>query len=137
MLTREMVEAELRRTLNRAEALKLWLENDGDGLAQSAEAALSRTGRADIQVAPDEFVGMRKAAAVEKLLVKLGRPATIRDMVPLLGRGGLELYDEDPSRAERNLRISVRMNSKPHQSLRYDDSTDTVWLKSWDATRAG
>lgn len=78
-----------------------------------------------------DFRGMKIVEAVAKYfdLTKKKSAHLYDDVMPALLRGGADL-GEKPERHPRNLKIAVRMNSKPHHRLAYDENTDVVSLRS-------
>lgn len=80
-------------------------------------------------VTSDNYVNMQKVNAVVKYLNKRGSPANLySDVLPALRAGGCDL-GRDPERHARNLKIAVRMNSKPGNKLAYDERTETVTVR--------
>jgi hypothetical protein len=123
--------AEEERLMKRLDAVRM-AKKPLEELDSQPEPARLPVG---LQIRPNDFVNMKKEQAVAKLLGMLGRPATLVEMLPLLERGGCDL-GKQKDRYLRNLKIAVRMNSKPSNLLIYDDKTDTVSIRRLESKRA-
>jgi hypothetical protein len=128
---REVLQAELDKSLRKAEALRNALNALNGDSAEPVHTPSTPT------ISPREFERMDIAAAIEKLLMIVNKPLSWDEILTYLKQGNAEL-SKDPTRHMRQIKTSSRMNSHPNKAwhkLRINDEAGTVSLRLWDRKR--